>query len=517
VAVLRRLLADDDPWVREAAGFALAWHRDDRAPSAAALIRRLAVEEFPAARFSMLLPLSFVDPDGAARAVLTDALGADRPAADRLAAAIGLARSDPARCPADAVAVLLGSSGARIAAELGGSSWHAGELADLAAQARHLLSDAGLDLGPTVAEPVPEAAAEPVPEPATEAAAGEAAREEAAAEPLPTVPAGFAATVVDCWRPDGSLAAVACSPERLYFGGDFTSLAPRLPVPVLLDADGTVVAGMQEFNPVPTAVAADADGGFFVAGHPLGHGGYGDIVRLTPEGRLDPDFRAPVRSAAHPSLPHKPDTITVPTVGDGVLYAFGRFARIGDDLTTPLLGVVGLDRRTGRPTGFRAQAPARDMVAVPGRLIAGGGVAGSGVLGGAQTPTLSAFDARTGALLDWTVAASWTEGTVAKLAADRSTLYVQVFHKWPTGPSCHAFDLETGEERWQTTGLAHRWARLLAVHNGHLYLGPGESAKGRPADPGSRRGHRLPGRSRRRGRAVSRPVRCAVPDPTRAW
>ena len=46
-----------------------------------------------------------------------------------------------------------------------------------------------------------------------------------------------------------------------------------------------------------------------------------------------------------------------------------------------LLGVVGLDRRTGRPTGFRAQAPARDMVAVPGRLIAGGGVAGSGVLG----------------------------------------------------------------------------------------------------------------------------------------
>ena len=120
------------------------------------------------------------------------------------------------------------------------------------------------------------------------------------------------------------------------------------------------------------------------------------------------------------------------------------------------------------------------MVAVPGRLIAGGGVAGSGVLGGAQTPTLSAFDARTGALLDWTVAASWTEGTVAKLAADRSTLYVQVFHKWPTGPSCHAFDLETGEERWQTTGLAHRWARLLAVHNGHLYLGPEESAKGDP-------------------------------------
>ena len=111
MAVLRRLLADDDPWVREAAGFALAWHRDDRAPSAAALIRRLAVEEFPAARFSMLLALSFVDPDGAARAVLTDALGADRPAADRLAAAIGLARSDPARCPADAVAVLLGSSG----------------------------------------------------------------------------------------------------------------------------------------------------------------------------------------------------------------------------------------------------------------------------------------------------------------------------------------------------------------------------------------------------------------------
>ena len=69
---------------------------------------------------------------------------------------------------------------------------------------------------------------------------------------------------------------------------------------------------------------------------------------------------------------------------------------------------------------------------------------------------------------------------MAKLAADRSTLYVQVFHKWPTGPWCHAFDLETGEERWQTTGLAHRWASLLAVHNGHLYLGPGESAKGDP-------------------------------------
>src|SRR5205823_10899968 len=99
-------------------------------------------------------PTVLCGPRRGARAVLTDALGADRPAADRLAAAIGLARSDPARCPADAVAVLLGSSGARIAAELGGSSWHAGELAELAAQARHLLSDAGLDLGPTVAEPV---------------------------------------------------------------------------------------------------------------------------------------------------------------------------------------------------------------------------------------------------------------------------------------------------------------------------------------------------------------------------
>jgi hypothetical protein len=142
VPMLRRLLADPEPEVRETVAMALVWHRDGRAATVAALTDRLAVERNAPVRFMLLLTFAALGGD---RGVLRAALATDRPAVDRLGAALGLARLEAKSCPREAVIVLLlaaiGDPELLTPAVADSYIWHyLGELARLIDNARRRLS-----------------------------------------------------------------------------------------------------------------------------------------------------------------------------------------------------------------------------------------------------------------------------------------------------------------------------------------------------------------------------------------
>lgn len=313
---------------------------------------------------------------------------------------------------------------------------------------------------------------------------------------------------------NGDVNSVLVHEGRWYLGGDFTYAAPRTGPGVLLDAqDGrlrgvlqVVERGSSVDDPPAEirAVVADDNGGWFVGGRFQSIGGVmrERLARIQADGSLDTDWSSGWGGVVS-SLAYANGTLYVggssglaavdaetgellswhPNSGgynsvsslfavDGVVYAGGFFL---DDIWSPTWGdyFVAIDARSGDyitwPSGMGADREVLTMAHVDGVIYVGGRFT---QFLGQPRERLAAFDATSGALLDWNPGA---DKVVSALAYQGGTLYAGGSFEQINGESRHhiaAFDIASGELTAWNPG-ANAFVSALDVANEVLYAGGG--------------------------------------------
>jgi hypothetical protein len=205
------------------------------------------------------------------------------------------------------------------------------------------------------------------------------------------------------WVPDGMITSIIPSGDRTFVGGFFTHWGPRsgLGLPfsattgarateypeIMLGASSSRDAGLPAGR--VEEVIADGHGGWYVGGgftYVAGQQRYG-LVHITPDGRLDPAFRADVNGTVY----------GLELVGS-TLYATGNFTVIGGRARR---GLAALDAATGRPTEWRADVGggAGYDIAVTGTRLYVAGVFNR--VGGVERFDLAAVSTTTGKPIEW--------------------------------------------------------------------------------------------------------------------
>lgn len=324
---------------------------------------------------------------------------------------------------------------------------------------------------------------------------------------------------------NGDVSSVLVHDERWYVGGDFTEAAPRTGAGALLDVhDGRlrgVLQAVERENSVSDlpaqvrAVISDGRGGWFIGGRFQSIGGVlrDSLARIRSDGTLDTDWSAgSMRGGPVTSLAYANGTLYVggnftrlggdtregfaavdaetgellawrPLSGgynlvdsllavDGVVYAGGFFI---DDIWSPKWGdrFIAIDAQSGDliewPSSYGANDRVTALAYLDGVIYAGGVFTR---FLGQDRERLAAFDAASGALLDWNPGA---DNWVKAFAFDDNTLYVGGFFEQIAGETRRcivAFDIASGElTAWDPGANGH--VEALEIVDSRLYAGGG--------------------------------------------
>ncbi len=265
---------------------------------------------------------------------------------------------------------------------------------------------------------------------------------------------------------DGRITALALAGDTLYVGGSFEAIACPTGSGALFDPQtgrrkGGVAAPMIA-GEVDAAVPDPArPGGFYVGGrfHTIGDVEVGHLVRILPDGTVDPTF-----------APRADDAVRSIVVGDDTVYVAGKFNHIGG---TARRSMAALDVRTGAPRADFTLEPryVESLALVDDTLYLGGYFDDV-----AEQPrtSLAAVDAKTGRLLPWKPK---LDGSVALLATSGRTLFVlgsagrgftQVDGVKHPG-SMAAFDTRTGAQT-SFNPVVDRVPETFLAHGNKVYV-----------------------------------------------
>ncbi|MBN8247120.1 MAG: hypothetical protein J0L84_06715 [Verrucomicrobia bacterium] len=216
----------------------------------------------------------------------------------------------------------------------------------------------------------------------------------------------------DFWHPDGPVYALSSLGETLYLGGNFTYVGPiNGSVGAANASDGTVTFQLPELEGDVLAIARSAAGDLYLGGNfTLSRGGYTNLVRILPNGQLDPWFR-----------PYPTGPVRALALGSGhTLYVGGDFQRISG---TTRRFLTGLDATSGAANAWAPACQAAvHVLTVSGDTVFVGGKFTS--LGGQSRSRLGSLDATTGAVTPWNPGASGGTAEVRALLVDGDLVYV---------------------------------------------------------------------------------------------
>jgi len=233
---------------------------------------------------------------------------------------------------------------------------------------------------------------------------------------------------------DGTILAVAATPDRVYVGGDFKLIGPPTGSWVAVRADGAPVQGRPAVEGTVSAAVADGRGGWFVAGAITGVGAAehaATVAHLRVNSQLDRSWQVAVGGGrvdphfarAGKQRPSRPGTIqTLALSRDGrTLYVAGSFDRIGGQRRRGLAAVTvsrgGVSRWNPAPNGsVNTIEPA-----TAGRGVFLGGDFTR--IGGAARNAIAAVNVGNGRSLAFNAHASQYAG-ISDLAVTSSVVYV---------------------------------------------------------------------------------------------
>ncbi len=260
----------------------------------------------------------------------------------------------------------------------------------------------------------------------------------------------------ELWVTNGTVFAVERSADRIYLGGNFTSVAPFTGAALLLD----VATGERDprlakikgtwLNTVVHAAVSDGSGGWYLGGRfewaddTPAQG----LVRILPNGKLDPDFSF--------SFGGERVVRALALAASGVLYVGGEFNAINGE---PRSGVAAIDTGSNTLTAWAPNVPFGPVSAI---LLSGNTVflgAGSG---------LHAADAATAALQPIDTSA----GVEAMaLSSAGTTLYFG-------GGALRAFNLATQQLVGTWNPAPNGEVKALTVSGSTVYVGGAFTAIG---------------------------------------
>ena len=280
----------------------------------------------------------------------------------------------------------------------------------------------------------------------------------------PFAPAAHAEGAVlpreDVWLTDGEVSNVIPTDGLVYLGGSFSYVGPNTGggAPVDLDTRIALELAPRMSGAVWDAVP-DGTGGWFVAGAftDVAGSGLGHLVRIRPDGSLDPGW-----------APNPDGAVHALALSGSTLYLGGFFEAV-DGL--PRTRVAAVDATTGGVLAWSASVSGvvRALEVSGSTLYIGGQL---GAVNGEARSGLGAVDAHTGALLPWDPNAN---DVIWSLAAADGVVFAG-----------GRFSNIGGQDRWRVaaldpaTGAAQDWnpapnttheVRGLLVRGGTLYVG----------------------------------------------
>ncbi len=220
---------------------------------------------------------------------------------------------------------------------------------------------------------------------------------------------------------DGEVNAVARTADKIYLGGDFSQVGPRIGHWAAISAStGQANATMPQVSGgdgVVNATVADGSGGFFIGGDFTHVGGLArsNLAHIKSDGSVDPNW-TPSASSNVNALARSGSTV----------YIGGSFTQIN---ATPRLRAGAVSATTGVLTGWNPIVSGRvDALAVSGSTVYLGGLFnGTNSINGSEDRNrLAAVDATAGDDVGWDPDAN---GAVEALAVsgDGNTVYIGGF------------------------------------------------------------------------------------------
>jgi hypothetical protein len=229
----------------------------------------------------------------------------------------------------------------------------------------------------------------------------------------------------ETWVTNGTVYAIARTPDTVYIGGTFTYVGPCTGSGVPISADtGELVAPFPKVNGAVLASVPDGAGGWFIGGEFTNVGGLARnyIAHILPNGLVDSGWDPNARGGF-------PETyVYALAVSGSTVYVGGYFTRIGGQARNY---IAALDTGTGQATDWNPNAsggfgmyPGVYALAISGSTVYVGGLFGS--IGGQSRNWIAALDAATGQATAWNPNASGGDTFycgVYALAISGSTVY----------------------------------------------------------------------------------------------